>query len=179
MAKKKMKFIIPGAIALVFGIVAFCMMFVPAITFNSGDSSSDGWTGAQLAFGYKETIDYLIGSAEFTILEFNIVALLAFALPLVGGILALIFKNGLLAKILTTACFVVGAVLLFSIVGYSGLGRIEVDTGISFVDNIINGIYDSVDSTKGLGAGPIVAGILSVLGALVCFFKGTIAKKFS
>ena len=110
-------------------------------------------------------------SALFPIkeLNFNIMTTLAFILPLVGGILALLFKNGLLAKIITTACFVVGAVFLFSTTGFISIGMER---------EVAKEIADS-GYEIGLGAGPIVAGILSVLGALVCFFKGTIAKKFS
>lgn len=177
MAKKKVKYFIPGAIALVLGIAAFCMMFLPAVTFTAGGQSSDGWTGAQLAFGYKET--YL--GQEVTYLNFNFLALLAFALPLIGGVLALVFKNGLIAKVVTTACFVVGAVLLFSMTALSGLGRVSLDDGNALgeiVNAILDEFYKAVDSTKALGAGPIVGGILAIIGAAACFFKGTIAKFF-
>lgn len=174
--KKKVMYYIPGALALLVGIAAFCMMFLPAITYNAAESSSDGWTGAQLIFGYKETIL----SQEITVLNFNFVALLAYFLPLIGGLLALISKNGFLTKIITTACFVVSAVLLFTIVAYSGLGRVNVENeGLgSLVAPIINAIYDAIDETKGLGIGAIIGGILSVVGAVLCFFKGTIAKLF-
>ena len=98
--KSKLKYFIPGAIALIFGIAAFCMMFLPAITFTAGNTTSDGYTGAQLAFGHKET--YL--GQEVTVLNFNFVALLAFLLPLAGGVIALITKNGFISKIISTAC---------------------------------------------------------------------------
>lgn len=176
MAKKKLKYYIPGAIALVFGIAAFCMMFLTAINFNAGDTTSEGWTGAQIVFGHKEDVP-LIG--EVTVLNFNFLALLAFALPLIGGVLALVFKNGLITKIVTTACFVAGAVLLFCLVAYSGLGRVSLE-GENIIEQGINeflsSLYDGIDSTKSLAAGPIVGGILSALGAFVCLFKGTIAK---
>ena len=177
MAKKNLKYFIPGAIALVLGIVAFCMMFLPAITFNAGDSSSDGWTGAQIAFGYKES---LLGQ-EITILNFNFLVFLAFLLPLVGGILALLFKNGLITKIVTTACFVVGAVLLFSIVGLSGIGRVSLEEGNILSDAVhafLDELNKAIDSTKGMGIGAILGAIFSIIGAVACFFKGTIAKMF-
>ena len=175
--KKKYSYFIAGGIALLFGIAAFCMMFLPAVTFNLADSTTDGWTGAQLAFGYKETYP-LIG--EVTILNFNILVFLAFALPLIGGLLALIFKNGLITKIVTTACFVIGAVLLFSIVGLSGIGRISMDEEnilSEAINSILNELYNAIDNTKGLGIGAILGGVFAVIGAVVCFFKGTIAKK--
>lgn len=178
MAKKKsFSYYIAGGIALLFGIAAFCMMFLPAITFNMADSTADGWTGAQLAFGYKESYPVI---GEVTILNFNILVFLAFVLPLVGGLLALVFKNGLITKIATTACFVVGAVLLFSIVGLSGIGRISMEGENLLgetVNAILNELYAAIDSSKGLGIGAILGGVFAVIGAVVCFFKGTIAKK--
>ena len=167
MAKKKnLKMFIPGAIACVFGIAAFCMMFLNAVqmsvsiggaTWESGDT----FTGAQLAFGYKT--EGLLGG-ETTVLNFNIMIFLGFALPLIGGVLALLFKNGFLTKIITTACFVVGAVVLFCTVAFMPIG----------LPDGAKELFDA-DSWK-LSAGPIVAGVLAILGAVVCFFKGTIAK---
>lgn len=175
--KSKLKYYIPGAIALIFGIAAFCMMFLPAITFTAGNTTTDGYTGAQLAFGYKET--YM--GQEVTILNFNFVALLAFFLPLAGGVITLITKNGFLSKIISTACFVAGAVLLFSIVAYSGMGNVKLDDSNilgSIVNAFLDELYKAIDETKSLGVGAIVGGILCIVGAAVCFFKGTLAKLF-
>lgn len=167
MAKKNLKYYIPGAIALVFGIAAFCMMFLEAVKYTADlliTKTSYSYTGMQIAFGYKETMGSGALSVETTILNFNFLALLAFLLPVIGGVLALVFKNGLLTKIVTTACFVAGAVLIFSIVGYAGMGMSDAQKAL--VENL----------TPTLCAGPIVGGILSALGAFVCLFKGTIAK---
>lgn len=167
MAKKNLKYYIPGAIALVFGIAAFCMMFLEAVKYTADlliTETSYSYTGMQIAFGYKETMGSGALSVETTILNFNFLALLAFLLPVIGGVLALVFKNGLLTKIVTTACFVAGAVLIFSIVGYAGMGMSDAQKAL--VENL----------TPTLCAGPIVGGILSALGAFVCLFKGTIAK---
>lgn len=103
MAKKKDTSIrIVGAFALVLGIVAFCMMFVAAATYDGFGSGilevfglETSLTGSQIAFGYK--------SGDMQVLNFNIVAFLGFFLPLIGGVLALLFKNGLITKIVTTA----------------------------------------------------------------------------
>lgn len=167
MAKKNLKYYIPGAIALVFGIAAFCMMFLEAVKYTADlliTETSYSYTGMQIAFGYKETMGSGALSVETTILNFNFLALLAFLLPVIGGVLALVFKNGLITKIVTTACFVAGAVLIFSIVGYAGMGMSDAQKAL--VENL----------TPTLCAGPIVGGILSVLGGAVCLFKGTIAK---
>ena len=167
MVKKNLKYYIPGAIALVFGIAAFCMMFLEAVKYTADlliTETSYSYTGMQIAFGYKETMGSGALSVQTTILNFNFLALLAFLLPVIGGVLALVFKNGLITKIVTTACFVAGAVLIFSIVGYAGMGMSDAQKAL--VENL----------TPTLCAGPIVGGILSALGAFVCLFKGTIAK---
>ena len=167
MAKKNLKYYIPGAIALVFGIAAFCMMFLEAVKYTADlliTETSYSYTGMQIAFGYKETMGSGALSVETTILNFNFLALLAFLLPVIGGVLALIFKNGLITKIVTAACLLPGAGLIFSIVGYAGMGMSDAQKAL--VENL----------TPTLCAGPIVGGILSALGAFVCLFKGTIAK---
>ena len=59
MAKKGIKYYIPGAIALVLGIAAFCMMFLTAVTYSADLLVTDvsySYTGMQLAFGYSETV---------------------------------------------------------------------------------------------------------------------------
>ena len=101
-----------------------------------------------------------------TVLNFNFVALLAYLLPLAGGVIALITKNGFISKIISTACFVAGAVLLFSIVAYSGIGNVKFDdSGLlgSVANAFLEELYKAIDETKGLGVGAIVGGILSIV----------------
>ena len=84
MAKKGIKYYIPGGIALVLGIAAFCMMFLTAVTYSADlgiANTSYSYTGMQLAFGYSETIGE--GSAletTTTILTFNFMVFIAFLL---------------------------------------------------------------------------------------------------
>lgn len=156
MAKSNVKKWIPGGIALLFGLVAFLMMFLKAV-----GAEGEGYTGAELAFGKKEM--------GIEVLGFNILIFLGFALPLIGGILSFITGNGFLMKIITTACFVVGAVFLFCTASFSSIAFNE--AGKEFWEAAIK------EGLIKLQAGPIVAGVFSILGAVVCFFKGTIAKK--
>ncbi len=171
--KKDVGIRIVGAFALVLGIVAFCMMFVTAAKYDGiaaaflGDAAS--LTGAQIAFGYAE--------GDMQILNFNIVAFLGFLLPLVGGVLALLFKNGLITKIVTTGCFVAGAVLLFTIVAALDVGFISTES--EDFNSALDTIYEAIKEQYVLGAGAIAGGVLSIVGAVVCFFKGTIAKIFA
>ena len=169
MAKHGLKYYIPGAIALLFGIAAFCMMFLTAVSYSNGGTIADvsySYTGAQLAFGYTKTIGEGAFEVSTTILNFNFMAFIAFLLPLVGGILAVLFQNGLVTKIVTCACFVVGAVFLFSMVGFATIGMEE------FQQAVVEELSAS------LGVGPIVGAILAILGGVVCLFKGSIAKAF-
>mgnify|MGYP005802253675 FL=1 len=162
MAKKNLKYFIPGAIALVLGIVAFCMMFLPAVTYTDKLGLTNfSIKGSQLTFGDK------LENFDVETLNFNIMMLLGFGLPLIGGVLALLFKNGLISKIITTACFVVGAVFLFSTTGFTAISMTQ-----DAKDLLLLGYNES------LAVGPIVAGVVSIIGAAVCFFKGTLAKMF-
>lgn len=169
MAKHGLKYYIPGGIALIFGIAAFCMMFLTAVSYSRDGvlvDTSYSYTGAQLAFGYTESIGEGAFEVSTTILNFNFMAFIAFLLPLVGGILAVLFQNGLVTKIVTCACFVVGAVFLFSMVGFATIGMEE------FQQAVVEELSAS------LGVGPIIGAILAILGGVVCLFKGSIAKAF-
>ena len=115
MAKKsKIKYYIPGAIALLFGIAAFCMMFLDAVSYvGKIGGSTISVSGMDLAFGSKNTD---IPGVTIEVLQFNIMVTLAYVLPLLGGIISLITGKSFIGKIIATACFVVGArpVLLLS-----------------------------------------------------------------
>ncbi|RXZ61405.1 hypothetical protein ESZ91_03170 [Candidatus Borkfalkia ceftriaxoniphila] len=163
--KKSLKTYIPGAIALVLGIAAFCMMFLDAVKYSADaivTTVSYKYSGAQLAFGYKETVL----NQDITILSFNFMVFLAFVLPLAGGILGLLSGKSFILKIIATACFVVGAVFLFSTAGFATIGMSDSQAEV----------VKHADAA--LCAGPIVGGVISVLGAVVCFFKKSIAKMF-
>ncbi len=165
MAKKsKIKMYVPGAIALILGVATFCMMFLDAVTYTGKILGTNfSFSGMQLAFGSKIEVIEGVSVSE---LSFNIMTTLAFFLPLIGGVISLITGKSFLGKILATACFVVGAVFLFSTTGFTSIsyGSTEVKDGILLVYN------------ESLAVGTIIAGILAIIGAVVCFFKGTIAK---
>ena len=164
--KKSLKTYIPGAIALVLGIAAFCMMFLDAVKYSATalgvTADLAKFSGSQLAFGYKETVL----NQDITILSFNFMVFLAFVLPLAGGILGLLSGKSFILKIIATACFVVGAVFMFSTTGFANIGMS--DSQAELVKHM----------DVALCAGPIIGGVISVLGAVVCFFKKSIAKMF-
>ena len=83
-----------------------------------------------------------------------------------GGILGLLSGKSFILKIIATACFVVGAVFMFSTTGFANIGMS--DSQAELVKHM----------DVALCAGPIIGGVISVLGAVVCFFKKSIAKMF-
>ena len=143
------------------------MMFLDAVTYTGkllGSTASV--KGMLVAFGGKaeDGLFSLVTSVKDFEFKFNIMTTLGFGLPLIGGVLALIFKNGLITKIVTTACFVVGAVFLFSMVGFASIGMSDLQTTL----------VENMDAT--LGVGCIVGAVLSIIGGAVCLFKGSIAN---
>lgn len=145
MAKKKSKKIelslIIRVVALVLAVGAVCFGFLQCVTY----------TGK--AFGTKTTLtgfEIMFGKENTT--SFSIMALLAFLLPLAGGVLAL-FKSKLL-DIISLACFIVGAVFLFMLTKFVVLPE---SSAIKFV--LDNGY------TASLEVGSILSAIASILGA--------------
>lgn len=135
-------------VALVVGIVAFVMMFLDAIKITTDlviAKNVTTYKGSEVAFGLKEKM----GSLEVTILNFNMVALIAFLLPVAGGVIGFLFKNKLFTLI-AFLCFVVGAIAMFAFGPIFAIG-VEGEVNQEFVS---------------LGIGAILAGICSIIGAL-------------
>lgn len=161
MAKKKSKKTknLYSLLALVFGIVAFCMMFLDAVTIPTQLSELLGTTpvfkGHEAVFGL--TKDTILG--EVVILNFNIVALVAFLLPVAGGVIAYLFKNKLFSLV-AILCFVVGAIAMFAFPSIFVMG-LEREVEAELVE---------------LCAGPILAGICSAIGAVSVCARSYLAK---
>jgi hypothetical protein len=148
MGKKKVSNVgkLLSLVALVAGVAAFIMMFLDAIkiTVDLGIAKNvTTYKGSEVAFGLKEKM----GNVEVTILNFNLIALITFLLPLAGGVISYLFKNKLFTLI-AFLCFVVGAIALFAFGPIFAIG----------LENEINQEYVS------LGAGTIIAAIFSLIG---------------
>lgn len=149
--KKKTKKLLPlivSGVALLFGIVAFCLMFADAVKVVGVT-----YTGNQIAFGLTTKSLFL---GDMQILGFNFLAFLAYLLPLIGGVLGLVFSKSKLFSIISAALFAVGAVLIFMI------GTIF---PISIQDETISNAIANHAKIELLAA-TIVAGILAIIGAL-------------
>ena len=136
-------------LATVLGVIAFFMIFVDAIKFN-GKLVQGNYSGLQVALGYKiNTISVFEASAGI---------ILAFALPLLGACVALMGKGNNIVTCLAALMMLTGGVLAFctvELLHYNAVG------------------------TPSLAAGPIAAGILSILGAATAGFSVFFDAKLS
>lgn len=135
-------------IALLLGLIASAMIFLPALKYPDVDTT---YTGIQVATGV--TI-FNLGPIVDGKIPFNFLALLAFVLPAIAGLVMFTTpKNALLSIIF----FIAAAVLLFILPTY-------------IVINVTafggSGVTD-IDIDWVLQIGAIVAGSLSVLGAVL------------
>lgn len=154
MAKKKSKKNnikpILKLVALVLGVGAVLFGLLKSITFiDKVLETETSFTGFQVIFGYTEEIkagNTVLSTVEH--LTFSFMALLAFLLPLLGGVLTMP-KNKIL-NFVAMGCFVAGAILLFLLPSFA-----------------ITELYVAKLFTSKLAVGAILAAICSILGGLV------------
>lgn len=162
MAKKKSTNLglILKVVVLVLGVAAFCMAFVECVKFVAGDGA-EAYTGFQAMFGYSE--ETVLGESKY--LAFSIMALITFALPLVGAILSCL--NNKICRLAGAICMIVGAVLMFLLPQFVVLATVDGKLTLAAA------ILDACDRTLAIGA--ILGGIFSALGGLVAGY--TLIKK--
>lgn len=158
MAKKKGKKnlltnvgVLTAMAAALLAVVAICMMFVPAAVVTDTKIT---YTGLQLTFGYSE--DTILGTVS--ILDFSFLNFLPYILALAGivfNVLTALGKLGKIAPIVATVCYLAAGILFFL-----ATTMCAPHTGDS------KDLADAFRETLSLGAGAIVAGVLSILAAL-------------
>lgn len=161
MAKRKSKSLFGkyGKFILVLvAVVTLCMAFLPAVKSENSDTT---YTGFEVMFGKSlGTVNLIVVSGNSSI-TFSILAVLGFMLPLVGSIIcALLVKNKGLAGIITCACFVASAVLLFLIPSITSIATSGSFLGSASTTNTFK------DLGYGLGIGSIIGASVSIVGAL-------------
>jgi len=132
-------------LALLLGVAAMVMVFLPIIQFPDGDGT---FTGVKVITG-STVLD--LGAIVTGKMPFSFLALLAFSLPLAAGIVSVAMPRGFVAMIL----FIAATILIFLLPVYT-------------VINVTGWLPDSVQEIEWilLPAG-IAAGSLSVVGAIV------------
>lgn len=132
-------------IILFLGIVASIMVFLPALSYNDSDST---FTGFEVVFG---TEFFNLGSFGSGQIEFSILGVIAFISPLAASLIATYAKKGML---IASALFTLAAVLLFTLPAYT---TATMRIGETFTE---------IDINWSMAYGLIIAGILSIFGAL-------------
>lgn len=134
-------------LGLLLGVVATAMVFLPALKYPDAETT---YTGIQLITGL--TI-FDVGVIADGKLPFNVLALLAFALPVTAGLVSSTKGE---AFAITLIMFIAAAILLFLLPMYI---HINVTTFI--------GGTSELETNWVLQIGAILAGSLSIVGALV------------
>ena len=178
MAKKKglnLGLILCGAAALL-GLIAFFMLFAPNLTWSyknvlTGKTDTASYSGLETVFGaeHKTTVGGKEVSEE--VFKFSFLSLIPYVLALVGvafAVLAALGKLGKIAPIVSAACFVVAAVFFFI-----ALPTCVLNVSDKATADDISKLKEAYD----LGAGPIVAGIFSIIAALATAATLIVNKK--
>jgi len=135
---------------LVLGAVAAAMIFLPALIYRDSNAS---FTGLEAIFGTEFADLGIFGTG---VLEPNVLGMLAFALPLIAGLIAVLFDKG---TIIALILFIVGGVLLFTLPTYQV-------ASVTILNN-----RTVLDVTWTLGYGVVIAACASAGGAIVCLLK--------
>lgn len=137
-------------LALVFGVLATAMMFLPALKYPDGETT---YTGVQIITGLNI---FDVGAIAKGELPFSILALLAFGLPAVAGIIGMITYDKYFISVIF---FLIAAVMLFLLPVYTHIN----------VTNFITGTSE-LETEWVLQAGVMIAGSLSAIGGLFSLF---------
>lgn len=158
MAKKKSRKksnmgLILSVVILALGVAAFCMAFLTCVksTVGSFTGTEYTYTGFQVMFGYAESATALGSTVSTQVLNFSIMATLAFALPLIGSVLSLIDNK--IIRFVGAGLMIAGAVLLF------------------LFPNFVAPATSTELITRSLGIGAILGGVFAGLGGLVGLYN--------
>lgn len=158
MAKKKFGIgTIVASIAILLGIAAIVMMFVPQLNYNSatGLVKGDPLNGLQITFGYSNEV---LGK-QVPVLDFSFMNLLTYILVLVGivfALLAIMGKLGKIAPIVAAAAFIVAGVFFFCAEQF-----MMVHVG-DLTGDAASTIVDAFKELYTLGAGAIVLSLIHI-----------------
>ncbi len=132
----------------VFTILTIVMAFLP----NVKVSEDSTLTGFKVMFGWDVDIP-IIGNTE--VASFSFLAFFAYLLPILGVILAVLFRKSKLFSVIPILCFIASAVLLFLIPDFV----------------VYNNEYVGKYASGELAYGAIVAGVSSALSAVAICAK--------
>ena len=164
MAKKFTLSSLLTAVAALLGVVAIVMLFLPAVALDiesdvakkviAAALGGESYTGLQVTFGLSKN--------DITYFGFSFMNLLPYLLRLGGVVLALLNvfgkKPSKLFAIIAAALFIVAGILFFCTVGFAAVNE--------DLTKLFSALKGDVKDYLALSAGPIVAGILSILAGV-------------
>lgn len=136
-------------VGIILGIVASLMVVFPAVVTKN---SENVYSGLQVAFGYEFTNLGNIASGQ---IEFSILNCIAFALPVIGALFLLLSKHG---HIISAIIFGAAAIMFFFVPDFTVVSVTVLNT------------VNEVAVEWNYGYGLIIAGIVSILAALISIF---------
>ena len=149
---KKIDLSIGNFIILLLGVLASLMIFFPALAFEGSETF---YKGTDVSFGTEIAN---LGSIASGQIDFNILAVLAYLLPVSACLTALFFKK---AYLFSAILFTGAAVLLFMLPNYTTVGV------------TILGSTSQHEVDWSLAYGLIAAASLSVCGVIVSLFQAS------
>lgn len=147
--------------AAVAAVIALIMIFLPAIVVEE-----ETYSGLKVIFGYSEKAPGMGGiTLEIEVFAFSFMNLLTYLLVIAGGVcgvLAFMKSDKPIFTWIAAACLALAGIFFFCSVGFTVLSKDLVDLG-------------ATKENFKLGAGAVIGGIVSILGAL-CAIAPTALK---
>jgi hypothetical protein len=132
-------------IPLLLGVIASFLILLPALVLKNSDSTI---SGLEAAFGHEFAS---LGTLVSGKILFSPLLVLAFALPLIAGILPIVTKMG---HLFSAVLFGIGAILLF------------LTPNLTTVTITVGGIVSEISVEWSLGIGVILAASVSIIASL-------------
>lgn len=144
-----------SAIAVLLGVVAIVMMFVPSVGVKDSDTT---YKGMEVTFGYQRTVSLV----KYTVFEFSIMNLISYIL-VAGGvvftILGALGRGSKFAGFIAAGAFVVAGVFFFLMPQYTVIN--------SDATRYLGNLNDNLT----LGAGAIVSAVCSLLAGAAQLYR--------
>lgn len=146
--------------AAVAAVIALIMIFLPAIVVEE-----ETYSGLKVIFGYTEKESGMGITLKVEVFAFSFMNLLTYLLVIAGGVcgvLAFMKSDKPIFTWIAAACLALAGIFFFCSVGFTVLSKDLVDLG-------------ATKENFKLGAGAVIGGIVSILGAL-CAIAPTALK---
>lgn len=144
-----------SAIAVLLGVVAIVMMFVPSVGVKDSDTT---YKGMEVTFGYQRTVSLV----KYTVFEFSIMNLISYIL-VAGGvvftILGALGRGSKFAGFIAAGAFVVAGVFFFLMPQYT------------VINSEATRYFGNLNDNLTLGAGAIVSAVCSLLAGAAQLYR--------